>query len=95
MTSFAASRDGVRERGKDRRNELNAPEGAAFVKLAFFPEEGRCIATMDPDVDAGGLLADHGGNDSRDAIELNLDAVVRLLCDECFRWRRSRCHQVQ
>ena len=68
---------GLRSAGKDRRDEIYAPDWAAFIKLALFPEEGRCIATKDPDVGVGGLLADHGGNDARDATELNLDAVVR------------------
>jgi carbon monoxide dehydrogenase subunit G len=68
---------GLASAGKKRGDELNAPDGATFVKLAFFLDESGSVTTKDPDVNVRGFLAQDGGNDPGDAAERNLDAVVR------------------
>src|SRR5712664_2438214 len=67
---------------KDGSCELNAPDRAALIELALFPDEGGRVTAEDPNVNVGWLLADNGSDEAGDAAEFDLDAVVGDLVAE-------------
>ena len=62
---------------ESRADLFDEPNGTTVVPLAFFANECGSGAFENPDVNVGGLFADDRSDDTGDASEFNLDAVVR------------------